>query len=170
MIRHVLAYLQSLGHTKIAVVGLRGDIRYTYFFEALKEYRMRCPERWQVLFSGVFREGGELFDRLLKQSGGNLPTAILAHNDQMALAVMRRIHELGYSVPGDFSVIGNENIALAKESVPSLTSVSYADPAELAAKMVNMLLERKANPAMPLQRLLIEPGLVIRESCGAPKQ
>ena len=151
-------------------MGLRGDIRYTYFFEALKEYRMRCPERWQVLFSGVFREGGELFDRLLKQSGGNLPTAILAHNDQMALAVMRRIHELGYSVPGDFSVIGNENIALAKESVPSLTSVSYADPAELAAKMVNMLLERKANPAMPLQRLLIEPGLVIRESCGAPKQ
>lgn len=50
----------------------------------------------------VFREGGELFDRLLKQSGGNLPTAILAHNDQMRLAVMRRIHELGLSVPGDF--------------------------------------------------------------------
>ena len=52
----------------------------------------------------------------------------------------------------------------------SLVAVIFFGFIYVLILMVNMLLERKANPAMPLQRLLIEPGLVIRESCGAPKQ
>ena len=168
MIHRILAYLQQLGHRKIAVIGLHGDIRYPFLFESLADYGMLCPESCQILFTGDFPPGGVLFDRLLAQTEKEArPTAILVHNDPLALAVMRRIHERGYSVPEDFSVIGNEDIALAKESVPALTTVRYETPEILARKMVAMLLERRAHPERPLQRILIRPELVIRESCKA---
>ena len=166
MIHQILAYLQKLGHRKIAVIGLDGDVRYPVFFESLADYGMICPDSCRILFSGFFPPGGDLFDCLLRQTEGEPPpTAILVHNDPLALAVMRRIRECGYSVPADFSVVGNEDIALARESVPSLTSVRYETPEILAQKMVAMLLERRAHPERPLQRILIKPELVIRESC-----
>lgn len=167
-VRQILAHLQKRNHRKIAVIGLRGDVRYPFLFESLADYGMLCPESCQILFTGNFPPGGVLFDRLLAQTEKEArPTAILVHNDPLALAIMRRIHEHGYSVPADFSVIGNEDIALGRESVPALTTVRYETPEILARKMVAMLLERRAHPERPLQRILIRPELVIRESCTA---
>ena len=107
------------------MTGLRGDIRYPFLFQSLAEHGMICPESCRVLFTGDFPPGGVLFDRLLAQTEKEArPTAILVHNDPLALALMRRIHERGYSVPGDFSVIANSEVPSAAHCKPPLTTVA----------------------------------------------
>jgi LacI family transcriptional regulator len=66
------------------------------------------------------------------------PTAIFACNDEMAAAVLFVANELGLSVPRDLSVAGFDDVHLARELWPSLTTVSqsYDQIAELAVAQV----------------------------------
>jgi ABC-type sugar transport system substrate-binding protein len=50
-------------------------------------------------------------------------TAIFAANDQMALGVMRALHEIGRDIPGDISIVGFDDMAEARSFWPPLTTV-----------------------------------------------
>jgi DNA-binding LacI/PurR family transcriptional regulator len=166
----ILSYLQSLGHRTLGYLGLPGDERFRHLSELAGEFGFRFPRRWQVFDTQSYLvfDGASLVDRLFAQSGSELPTALLVHNDSTAFAVVRRLHELGYSVPSDFSVVGHENIEGAATFIPSLTTVGYLSPQDLAKQMVETLLARKVTPDMPLRRIKLEPELIVRESCASP--
>jgi len=89
-------------------------------------------------------------------------TAILVSNDQMALGLLRRLHEVGRKVPGDISVVGFDDIPEAAYFTPPLTTVRQ-DFTELGRRCLHALLDRIAGNTEPT-RVVVAPELVVRSS------
>ena len=70
-------------------------------------------------------------------------TAVFAANDQMALGLLRALHERGRQVPDDVSVIGFDDIPEAGSFLPPLTTV-HQDFAEVGRRCVEGVLRRCA--------------------------
>ena len=68
-------------------------------------------------------------------------TAVLAYNDLMAIGALRAIRRRGRSVPGDMSVVGFDDVALAAYVDPPLTTLSQST-AEMGYWAVERLTER----------------------------
>jgi len=93
------------------------------------------------------------------------PTAIFCFNDEMAIGAIRRIRDLGYSVPGDISVAGFDDIALSSYCDPTLTTIKQ--PAEtFGEKAVKTLCEIIDGALAPQShtKLILPYELVIRGS------
>ena len=92
------------------------------------------------------------------------PTAVICSSDLQAAAVLRECHRLGIAVPGQLSIIGFGDTALARETWPALTTLRV--PAEeigtWAADAVVAMLRGVAPTAFDPA-----PKLVVRESTGA---
>ena len=95
-------------------------------------------------------------------------TAVLVGNDQMALGLLRRLHELERRVPAELSVVGFDDIPEAAYFTPPLTTVRQ-DFTELGRRCLHALLDRIAGNLDPI-RLVVAPELVVRGSTGrAPR-
>ena len=95
--------------------------------------------------------------------GQERPTAVICHNDLMALGVMHALRSRGL-VPGrDLGVIGFDDIPEATNTHPQLTSVATA-PATVGREAAKLLLRRIASPSGPPERILIEPRLMVRDT------
>jgi DNA-binding LacI/PurR family transcriptional regulator len=90
---------------------------------------------------------------------GGAATAVIAFNDQMALGVMAGLARLGISVPGDFSVVGFDDVPMAAMVAPPLTTIGL--PTEEAGSSAVELLRAEAVTTTELFG-----ALVIRESTG----
>lgn len=96
-------------------------------------------------------------------------TAVFVANDQMALGLLRKLHEAGWEVPRDLSVVGFDDIPEAAYITPPLTTVRQ-DFAELGRRCLHILLARIEGEPDP-KRVVVAPELVVRSSTGAaPKQ
>ncbi|WP_204034941.1 LacI family DNA-binding transcriptional regulator [Micromonospora qiuiae] len=95
--------------------------------------------------------------------------AIFCASDQLALGVLRALHEAGRSVPDEVSVVGFDGIPDAAQFLPPLTTVRQ-DFAELGRRSLGLLLpqlDRVGDPAIRRCDLLL-PELVTRRSTAAP--
>lgn len=72
-------------------------------------------------------------------------SAVFAANDRMAIGAMRAIQEAGYTIPGDISVVGFDNIEFSQYVNPPLTTISYPRK-ELGQEAVRMLLNKLSSP------------------------
>ncbi len=89
-------------------------------------------------------------------------TAIFAANDQMALGVLRALHESGRAVPGDVSVVGFDDMEEAASFWPPLTTVrQFFDVvgAKSVAALVNEI-EHKS----PTENVVVPTRLIVRDS------
>jgi DNA-binding LacI/PurR family transcriptional regulator len=111
------------------------------------------------------RSGYELAQRL--PVDGRM-TAVFAANDQMALGVLRHLHESGLDVPGDVSLVGFDDIPEAAYLTPPLTTVRQ-DFGEMGRRSVLALLDR-IHDVDGSARLTVEPELVVRASTGRPRR
>jgi LacI family transcriptional regulator len=89
----------------------------------------------------------------------------------MAVGAMKAAADMGVVVPRDVSVIGFDDIKVAPYLQPALTTIRQ--PIEkLGATAVELLLEMVEEKSVPkpLPRFLIEPELVVRDSCAPPSR
>ena len=94
--------------------------------------------------------------------------AVFAFNDEVAMSLIAAAHNLGLSVPGDFGVVGYDNLSVCSILSPPLTSVSQ--PIEkLGGLAVSMLLRQLDGAPVSPSHIVLEPTLVVRESCGSRK-
>lgn len=93
-------------------------------------------------------------------------TAIVAHNDNMALGAIRALHERGLRVPADVSVIGYDDIPSAPYLDPPLTTVRQ-NLAQVGQVAVELLIEAGENPAVTRQET-VTPELIVRDSSSSP--
>ncbi len=101
---------------------------------------------------------------------GVTPTAIFAGNDFMAVSALDRLEEEGLSVPGDVSLVGFDNTALAALHHIGLTSVDQPR-LELGALAMQCLVEQIENSRTEAVHHVIAPDLVTRTTSGpAPKE
>ena len=96
-------------------------------------------------------------------------TAVFASNDQMALGVLRALHDRGRRVPADVSIVGFDDIDDAGSFIPPLTTV-HQDFAEVGRRCVQALLRQiRSEPGSPGTDL-VATRLVIRDSTTTPPQ
>jgi DNA-binding LacI/PurR family transcriptional regulator len=95
-------------------------------------------------------------------------TAVFVANDQMALGVLRALHERGRSIPGEISIVGFDDIPEAQYFTPPLTTVRQ-DFGEMGRSSLRLLLElMHSERAQPPAHLTIAPELVVRRSTAPP--
>ncbi len=94
------------------------------------------------------------------------PTAVFVGNDQMAVGLLKALHEAGVAVPGEMSVVGFDDIPEAAYLLPGLTTVRQ-DFAELGRLGVALALDRLTGrpPGAPAP---VVPELVARASSAPP--
>jgi DNA-binding LacI/PurR family transcriptional regulator len=173
----VLEHLASLGHRRIALLGIDPQNRFGALrIPGLKKFAPKCGYDFERDFIPVFHPGEtkhtfeygyELAGELIEQSAGHLPTAVIALNDRIAIGAINRLREDGIRVPEDVSVVGYDNIAVAEHFHPSLTTVDHQTN-RLMDTAVRGLLERihaRGNEAPPHESH-VHPKLVIRHSTG----
>lgn len=125
--RQAIRHLASLGHKKIAFLHSHPYIRQTIvkkevYVQTLTELGLPVREEY-VVYGGAFNEqdGYQGMNRLLALP--EPPTAVVATNDMMCVGALQAINSLGYSVPGDFSLIGFDDVYLTELTQPHLSSI-----------------------------------------------
>jgi LacI family transcriptional regulator len=109
--------------------------------------------------------GAALAERFAALPARERPDALLCGNDELALALVHRLRQLGVDVPGDLAVTGWDDVHAARYLTPGLTTVRQpvADLGRAAAELLGRRLT--APDAEPLIRTLATE-VVVRESCG----
>jgi Transcriptional regulators len=170
--RAALNYLFELGHRGIAFIGNQEHAgvgeRLAVFKEFLAEHSLPVSEEYIKTSPKTRGEALSCTRSLL--SLAKSPTAIFCSSDLLALGVMSGAWQMGLEVPKDISIIGYDDIEEAAESYPSLTTIRQ--PAGAISKAaVELLLEFIGNPngIEVNTKVSIDPELIIRNSCAAPK-
>jgi LacI family transcriptional regulator len=105
--------------------------------------------------------------RILAECRDELPDAVVAANDQMAIGVLRSLTAAGIRVPEQVAVVGFDDISPGSLCEPPLTTV-HQPMRMLGERACDRLLERIATPGLPPQVELLPTELVLRQSCGCP--
>lgn len=169
-VHEVMRHLIQQGHRRIAhLAGSQdtpaGRIRLQGYREALAEAGLPYDE--SLVRYGTFKRDGvaELVYSLFSQSESqNLPTALFAANDVMAIEAIRALHQRGWEVPEDVAVCGFDDIPEAELIVPSLTTIGQ-DAQALGRRAAELLLERlKRQEPVEVRQVSVPYCLVIRRS------
>ena len=95
----------------------------------------------------------------------NRPTAIFAFSDEMAMSCLATLHNLGYKIPQDFSVMGFDNISYAQYCYPALTTI--AQPmTEIGIACMELLLPQLNGEPMQECNKILPHKLIVRNSTG----
>ena len=103
-------------------------------------------------------------ERILASS--NRPTAIMCSNDLTAIGVLQKSYRAGFRIPQEMSIIGFDDIQMARMMIPPLTSiqVSRLEVAKMAVKALRAHIEENS----PQREYTIDTRLVVRESSAFP--
>ena len=96
------------------------------------------------------------------------PTAIIASNDQMALATIEAARDAGLDIPRDLSVVSFDNTPLVRFTTPPLTAVDQPI-SETTATAVRLLIQAQRDGADPAPTVVLPMSLVERGSTAAPR-
>jgi DNA-binding LacI/PurR family transcriptional regulator len=111
------------------------------------------------------RSGYELARELVDKPG---LTAVFVGNDQMALGLLRYLHEIGREPPRDLSIVGFDDIPEAAYFTPPLTTVRQ-NFAEVGRRCLYLLLGQIDSGSRSWSRVVVPTELVLRKSTGAPR-
>ena len=166
---HLVDHLVALGRRRIAFLGPapERDERAEAFVQALRRHGLPCDPALLVATPWSTEDAYPIADRLLAEQGHAID-ALVCGCDTIAIAAMRAAKGRGLHLPDDLAITGFDDIPFARDTDPALTTVQVpkALMGELAARK---LIERLANPALPPIIQIVPTTLVVRASCGAPK-
>jgi LacI family transcriptional regulator len=161
-------YLASLGHTRIAFITGHPSHkavgnRYLGYRDGLEQSGLRFSEQLVAAGDSSIGSGEECAMQLLKT--GNRPTAIFAANDDMAAGVIRVADRLGIKVPDELSVAGFDDIALARQIYPALTTINQPLSAMAEHAAVALIASVQGKRTL-LGTEIVPAALQVRESTG----
>ncbi|ACE84104.1 LacI family DNA-binding transcriptional regulator [Cellvibrio japonicus] len=166
--RSMVEYLISLGHRRIGVIsGLKDNPHAIDRLEGYKEALASAGIAFEkdLIAEGDFTMWSGLNAAFQFCNMKNRPTAIFSMNDEMAIGAMQTLKNQGIRIPEDMSVTGFDDIAYAKYSDPSLTTISQ--PAEEMGKMaMDMLLKVIEGEPLSQRECVLPTEFIIRKSTG----
>jgi len=167
-IRQAVQHLAALRHESIAFITgpltlQSAVVRKNAFEDSIREIGMHVDPH-------LIREGDHTMEAGMRAFGeladnGNRPTAVMCSNDMTAIGVMREAYERGISVPHELSVIGFDDVRLARFVIPPLTTIqmSQTEFGRLAFKALMTEVERET-PSPNGTEYLLSTDLVLRHS------
>ncbi|HEY5563499.1 MAG TPA: LacI family DNA-binding transcriptional regulator [Clostridiaceae bacterium] len=158
-------YLIEKGHKTIAhICGDTGQLasieRYEGYMKALADFNIII--RKNLIFKGNYTEESG-YVCAYKLLSTQKPDAILAGNDAMAIGCLRAIEEKGLNVPKDISLVGFDDIEIARFIRPALTTVRIP-VYEVADKAFQKLIEAIDQSRIIEETYTIPVELIIRQS------
>ncbi|EJL6719161.1 substrate-binding domain-containing protein [Vibrio alginolyticus] len=159
-------YLIDCGHTEIGcitgpLIKHQAQMRYEGYKRAMNEAGLEFNANW-IIESDFECEGGYQAFKKMAQRGA-LPSSIFVSNDMMAMGVINAANELDIKVPEDLSIIGYDDIHIAKFMSPSLTTI-HQPKYRLGQAAVETLVRRLDDKSNDAQVVQLEPTLVVRNS------
>ncbi|SED22490.1 LacI family DNA-binding transcriptional regulator [Streptomyces melanosporofaciens] len=162
-------HLVGLGHRAIVYVdGGKGGViatdRRRGYRTAMRRHGLGAHIR--ILHGDNTEAAGERAARHLLDSG-ELPTAVVAFNDQCAIGVLAALSRADIAVPGEVSVAGYDDDTLSRLSCFDLTTVSQ-NAREQARQSVAAAVERLDQGRTEPREVVLPPRLVVRGSTAGP--
>jgi LacI family transcriptional regulator len=163
----VVRHLLERGHRRIAyVAGPRSlstsQDRLDGYLGALASFAV-APDPALVVAGDFSREAGYAATTRLLDAGAAF-TAVAAANDLAAVGVLACLRDRGLRVPVDVSVVGFDDVPVARDVTPALTTVRVP-MVEMGRQ--SMLLALR-DPQAPVELVRLETELVERDSVGPP--
>lgn len=160
-------YLISTGRKKIACINSSLNNNYAIhrergYRDCLQKAGLPVNEKWivhlpDVSFDLALGSVAALFD------GEDRPDACFCVSDVFAASVIRLAAERNISVPGDLSVIGFDDIALASMTTPTITTIRQPTY-QMGSSACNLLIEQIESPSDGPSRVILNTDLVVRDS------
>jgi len=100
--------------------------------------------------------------------GEEIPTAIFASNDRVAIGALHAITDHGLRVPEDISLVGVDDIEISQHLNPPLTTI-HQPLDHLSQQAVEMLIGLIRDEPPPESAVLLEPELIVRRSTARPR-
>jgi DNA-binding LacI/PurR family transcriptional regulator len=128
-IRAGVQHLAVLGHRNIAFVSgpaksHPANLRLTPFSRSLLERGLQKKSTWIVEGDHTVEGGRRAMKQVLALR--DFPTAVMCSNDMTAIWVLHTLHQEGLRVPEDLSVIGFDDIGMARVTIPPLTTIKMS--------------------------------------------
>lgn len=164
-----ISHLLKFGYRKIGLIN--GPRHYDVAKERLEGYRkalgsigIKSNKTWEQY--GDFRvEGGYDAARRILESTSR-PEALFVTNYLMTLGALQAIHKMKLRIPEDIAVVGFDDLPWAISLNPPLTAVAQPTR-DLGRTAAQLLLERIENPYRPVRKVILQPTLKVRASCGS---
>ncbi|AUW06471.1 MULTISPECIES: substrate-binding domain-containing protein [Vibrio] len=159
-------YLIDCGHKEVGcitgpLIKHQAQMRYEGYKRAMLEAELEFNANW-IVESDFECEGGyQAFKKMVER--GPLPSSIFVSNDMMAMGVINAANELGIQIPEQLSIIGYDDIHIAKFMSPSLTTI-HQPKYRLGQAAVETLLRKLDEKSDEAQVVQLEPTLVERNS------
>ena len=158
-------YLIEQGHRRIAcLVNARrsntGRKRLAGYERALREVGLPIDARLEFESEYYIPSAYEASEAVLATDA----TAVFASSDNIALGLLKRLHEMGKSIPGDISVVSYDNSAADVLFEPALTAIEQ-DPGVLAEHAFGCMSKRLAGKGgRRAEEVVLEPALIVKGS------
>lgn len=165
----VVAYLYDLGHRRFAMIGGltagndRAAERIQGTRDALRRRSIELPSSRILEQPYVLAAGRASCRKLL--SADNPPTAIVCGNDVLALGALLEATAMGKAVPATLSITGFDDLELAREIAPGLTTI-HAPLVEMGRLAADYLTAASKSADTEVQHIELPAELVVRGSTG----
>jgi len=170
--RLATSHLVGMGHTRIAFVGDRFDdgFGFTSSADRARGYRLALSEAglpYDPHYERVGRPEREEASRLTADLFGtsNPPTAVFAASDLQAIGVIEAVRAAGMSVPGDVSVIGFDDIFVARHIDLTTVRQPLVESGQIAVAMLGDLMGGKQPESASVA---LETRVVTRSTTAPP--
>jgi len=167
-VRLAIEHLLDLNHRRIGVINVplnitTGSERFEGYKAVLAENGIELQAEYIKYADYSIESSYEKTREILSLK--NRPTAIITMSGLTTLGALKAIKDSGLSIPSDLSIVSFDDFESSELLNPPITTV--AQPAaefgiRAAEILVNLINGKKPRP----KRLILEPKLVIRGSCG----
>ncbi|MGN7360169.1 LacI family DNA-binding transcriptional regulator [Paenibacillus sp. SAF-054] len=160
-------YLIELGHKKIGFISGRmntqsGRERHQAFLDTMREHGLEVPGELVMKGEFIRQKAYDEVKRLLAE--GQRPTAIFSANDTMALGAMDACRDLQLRIPDDISIAGFDDIPVASQLLPALTTVRLPiyEMSQAAAEHIVDMCEQGSSS---FSTMSFPTRLMVRDTC-----
>ncbi len=180
-VKEAVKHLAGLGHQRILhfshkCSGKEAEYvihRRDGYIAGMKKYVGKSAILRIELLPKSISEEKTTIARILNESTGQRPTAVVCINDAVAMEVLQTAYQLGIKIPEELSVVGFADLEMAKYAIVPLTTIAQPFE-EMGKKTANMLIDviknKPTEASNSTRNRKLKAKLVIRKSTTSPKK
>lgn len=170
--RELTTLLLDMGHRRVAYISDEWEHNYAQdrksgYLLALTEHGLPVRPEYILEGSGLPEENDGKLTALF--SLPERPTAIIASDDVLAVALERAARGLGLRIPEDLSVAAFNDSLLSRLACPQLTSVNI-NALQLGIEAASQIINHIENPDLLATKIIVPHRIVERDSCCPPRE
>lgn len=164
--RKLVAHMINQGYRRIGMIlgdekSSASNNRLNGYLDVLTEKDISIDQEILIHSNATFEAGFQLAPKLLEKK----VDAIFAINDVVALGVLRYCFQHGIKVPEELGVAGYDDIEQVSLLPIPLTTI-HQRKYTVGKKAAEVLIGEINDPATSKQKVILQPELVVRKTCG----